>query len=209
MSLSDDRPFVLGLTGGIGTGKSTAAEYIAGKGFLHVDADAISRALTRDGSPVVEELDQIFGPEGPWGEPGRPVLLSEGVLDRRALAELVFHDPEKKARLDEFMFGRIIARIESAIEEADQPVLLDAPLLFEAGLQRLCHRVILLTADEKVRIDRLLQRDDTTKEEIRARIRNQMRDEEKAALADVTVDNSGSLAELYAGLDRALRKLAL
>ena len=201
------RPFVLGLTGGIGTGKTTAAVHIASRGYFHVDADAISRDLTRDGSPVVAELDRIFGPEGRWGDPKTPVVDEEGSLIRKNLAALVFSDPEKMAALDEFMFARIGEIICDRIGEAEGPVLLDAPLLFEAGLEGLCHRVILLTCPLDVRIARVMERDEVTEEEVMARIRSQLPDDEKAKLADVTVDNSGTLADLREGLDRALEEI--
>lgn len=208
-----DRSFVLGLTGGIGTGKSTAAGYLLDRGFEHVDADAISRSLTADGSPMLQTLDETFGPEGPFGIPGRPVLLEpseEGGamrLDRKALADLVFHDPEKKKELDRIMHGAIREIIEERIRSAQRPVLLDVPLLFESGLDRICDHVLLITADLPVRLRRVTERDGVSEEHVLARIRSQMDDAEKIARADTVIDNSGDLEELYRQLDQAMETL--
>jgi len=195
---------VLGLTGGIGTGKSTAAEYLVSKGFKHIDADAVARELTADGSPVLQILANNFGDH---------ILDSEGCLDRKALADIVFNDPVQKQKLDDIMFSRIghiiserIEDVSSIAEREDKPVyvLLDAPLLFEAGLDRLCDKVLLLTCDIDTRLDRVTERDDSSREEVRARIRSQMSDEEKKKKADFIVDNSGSIHALRLQLDDIL-----
>ncbi|MBQ9016403.1 MAG: dephospho-CoA kinase [Firmicutes bacterium] len=210
---------VIGLTGGIGTGKSTAAEYLleAGlpdapaRGLVHVDADAISRQLTVKepgaANPVLEEIGKAFGGAG---DNTRPVLREDGSLDRGAMAALVFSDPDKKKLLEDILFRHIIAEIHRQIEaagEAGSPVLLDAPLLFESGLDSLCDSVIVVTADEDVRIERVMARDGCSEDEVRARIRNQMPDEDKRARADYVVDNSGSLEELQRRLDGVLQAI--
>lgn len=226
--MNSSKRFILGLTGGIGTGKSTASEYISSKGFDHVDADAISRSLTEDGSPMLRVLQDTFGPDGEYGCPGKEILLSgedepdqdaaheeKGAeapdpvlrLDRRALASIVFSDPEKKKKLDQIMHGAIRSIIEQRIEDAEQPVLLDVPLLFESGLEKICDHVILITADMSTRIERVMARDGAEEEEVLARIRNQMDDTEKAALADTVVDNSGDLEHLYRQLDSVIESL--
>ena len=158
--------FVLGLTGGIGTGKSTAAKYLADRGFDHVDADAISRDLTAGECPMLDLLEEIFG----GGEEGS-ILLPGGRLDRKKLAGIVFSDPAKKARLDEIMFREIGRIIVERIAAAEGPVLLDAPLLFEAGLDELCDHVILIVCDLEVRLERVCARDGARREEVLDRIR--------------------------------------
>ena len=95
---------VLGLTGGIGTGKSTAAAYLKEIGFAHIDADQISRGLTSDGSPMLEILNSVFGPDGEMGIPGKHILDENRSLDRKALASIVFVDEKKKGILRKF-FG--------------------------------------------------------------------------------------------------------
>lgn len=203
---------VIGLTGGIGTGKSTAADYLKQKGFAHIDADEISRKLTEDGSDMLPVLDEIFGPGGEMGD-GTQILDDKGNLIRKALAAVVFTDEKKKARLDEVMFARIIENIDNMIkwfakhpDEAGKGVLLDAPLLFEAGLDSRCDLVLVLVADTDVRIARVCCRDGATQEEVRNRINSQMSDNEKIKRSDVVIDNSEGVAELQENLDIFLRE---
>ena len=204
---------VIGITGGIGTGKSTAAEYLIQKGFAHIDADDISRKLTESGSDMLPVLDEIFGPEGEFGDGKTRILDDKGNLIRKALAAVVFSDINRKSRLDEIMFSRIIARIDEKIAwfkrhpaEAGKGVLLDAPLLFEAGLDSRCDLVLVLVADMDVRLARVCCRDSATPEEVRDRIKSQMSDNEKIKKADAVIDNSEERADLYESLDEFLRE---
>ena len=204
---------VIGLTGGIGTGKSTAAEYLVSKGMAHVDADKISHSLTADGSPMLRLLDEVFGPEGMMGAKGTAILNPDGSLDRKALASLVFTDAERKKKLDEMMFCEIIREIDRQITDIQNicrasAILLDAPLLFEAGLESKCDEVLLLVADMDIRIARVCARDKATPEEVGNRIKNQMSDQDKISRADAVIDNSGTQVELYEKLENYL-KLAL
>lgn len=210
--MMDKKTMIIGLTGGIGTGKSTAAGYLISKGFGHIDADAIGRSLTADGSPMLEVLDRHFGPEGEWGMPGREILREDGSLDRQATADLVFRDAARKQRFDEIMITEIVRIIDEKIEavrRADdgQKVLLDAPLLFEAGLESRCDTVLLIVAETDVRIRRVCERDGMSPRQVRDRIDNQMSDEEKKERADRVVDNSGDLAHLYAQLDAFIEEI--
>lgn len=203
---------VVGLTGGIGTGKSTAAEYLKKKGFAHIDADQIGRDITADGSPMLPVLDSVFGPDGEFGKAGMPILRPDGSLDRKALASIVFTDMEKKLKLDEIMFKAIIAETDrqvKALSEAEPVgILIDAPLLFEAGLDDRCDLVMLIVADMDVRIRRVCVRDGATEQEVRDRINSQMSDEEKIARSQVIVDNSGSLEDLEVQLDNFFSKFS-
>lgn len=203
---------VVGLTGGIGTGKSTAAEYLKKKGFAHIDADQIGRDITADGSPMLPVLDSIFGPMGEFGVEGVDILREDGSLDRKALASIVFTDMDKKLKLDEVMFKAIIAKTERLVElySEDAPVgiLIDAPLLFEAGLDKKCDLVLLIVADMDVRIHRVCARDGATEQEVRNRINSQMSDEEKMERSHVIVDNSGSFEELEEQLEKFFSKFS-
>lgn len=203
---------VIGLTGGIGTGKSTAAAYLREKGLAHIDADGISRELTEKGSPMLPLIDSIFGPKGRMGDGSTEVVGTDGSLDRKALASMVFSDMKKKEMLEEIMFDAIIEEIDFQIQESERAgtygaAILDAPLLFEAGLETMCDKVILLVADETVRIERVCARDGVTSRDVRNRINSQLSDEEKIKRADMVVDNSGSEKELYEKLDMCMRKL--
>lgn len=206
---------IVGLTGGIGTGKSTAAEYLKGKGFAHIDADAISRDITADGSPMLSVLDGLFGPSGQFGKEGVEILRPDGSLDRAALASLVFTDQGRKRQLDQVMFRAIIAEVDQQIDAwqkaaSQNPVgiLLDAPLLFEAGLDTRCDLVLLLVADEEVRVRRVCSRDGVTKREVRDRINSQLSDDEKREKSDVIIDNSGSREDLAQRLEKFYTKFS-
>ena len=186
---------VIGLTGGIGTGKSTASEYLRKQGFSIIDADRISREIVEPGTLLLKELEKNFG---------SGIIKDDGTLDRKALAAIVFSDKEKKSRLDGLMHGHILDEIERKISESQsgegRGIIVDAPLLFETGLEKKCDQVWLITADETLRILRVCERDGMDPEEVRARIQNQRADEEKKERAHRIVDNSGSKEALLAQL---------
>lgn len=208
---------VLGITGGIGSGKTTAAGYLRSLGFACVDVDQIGRELTAEGSPLLEILDREFGPDGKYGR-GIAILRDssiEGIkiLDRKALASVVFSDEKARARFNEIIHSRMLRIIREQIEELRKKenirgILLDAPLMYEAGCDTMCDRVILVTAPVKIRIERVMKRDGTTREDVVSRIKSQMSDEEKARLADFVVDNSGDTNELCRKLDEIVEELS-
>ncbi len=131
------------------------------------------------------------------------------VLDRRALANIVFKDENKRERFDNIVHTEMKKIIDSRIaslqlsgtEEGYSGILLDAPLLFEAEINDRCHVVILITADTDVRIDRVCNRDNTTPDEVEDRIMNQMSDDEKKRYSDFVVENNGEIEELFSALD--------
>ena len=208
---------VLGITGGIGSGKTTAAGYLRSLGFACVDADQIGRELTAEGSPLLEILDREFGPDGKYGR-GIAILRDssiEGIkiLDRKALASVVFSDEKARARFDEIIHSRMLRIIREQIEELRKKenirgILLDAPLMYEAGCDTMCDHVILVTAPVELRIERVMKRDGSTREDVVRRINSQMSDEEKARLADFVVDNSGDTDELCRKLDEIVEGLS-
>lgn len=208
---------VLGITGGIGSGKTTAAGYLRSLGFACVDVDQIGRELTAEGSPLLEILDREFGPDGKYGR-GIAILRDssiEGIkiLDRKALASVVFSDEKARARFNEIIHSRMLRIIREQIEELRKKenirgILLDAPLMYEAGCDTMCDRVILVTAPVEIRIERVMKRDGTTREDVVSRIKSQMSDEEKARLADFVVDNSGDTDELCRKLDEIVEELS-
>ena len=191
---------VIGITGGIGTGKSTAVRYLLEKGFASIDADQIGRDLTADGQPLLEKIGEQFGCVSQDGTVGNGLAL-----DRRAMADLVFTDSEIKEQYDELIHSEIIAIIDEKIDELSKTdvrgILLDAPLLFEANINDRCDVVILIVADMDERIDRVSIRDDADEEDIRDRISSQLSDEAKAEFSDFVVDNSGEPEDMYRQLD--------
>ena len=193
----------IGLTGGIGTGKSTVSRYLTTKGYKIIDADRIAREVVEPGKPALAQLAERFGGE---------ILLEDGSLDRRKLAQLAFATKEGKNALDEITHGAIFARIDELQEQyrrelettADAVIFLDAPLLLETGLDRKCDGVWVVDVPDDIRVERVKLRDGLSEEEIRARMRNQMSREEKISKADAVLDNSGELEDLYRQVDRLL-----
>ena len=191
---------VIGITGGIGTGKTTASDYLEEQGFAVIDADQIGRELTADGQPILAEIRDRFGCVTDGGAEGNGL-----VLDRKAMADLVFNNKEIKEEYDQLIHAEIIEEIDREIEELSKTdvkgILLDAPLLFEANINDRCDVVILITADMDERIGRVSLRDDADEEDIQDRINNQFSDDEKARSSDFIVDNSGEPEDMYRQLD--------
>jgi len=188
---------VIGLTGGIGTGKSTVARLLLGLGATLIDADAIVHELQAPGSPLLREIAAAFGAE---------VLRPDGSLDREALGARVFRDPAERARLNALVHPRVgveMMRRLAAARAAGVPLaVLDVPLLLEgrragsgSAAQLPYELVVLVYAREEQQIERQVRRDGCTREEAERRVRAQLPIEEKRAMADVVIDNSGSPEE--------------
>ena len=190
---------VIGLTGGIGTGKSTVSRYLASKGFEIIDADLIARQIVQPGSPLLDEIGRVFGAQ---------FILPDGSLDRKALGAYVFSDSRRKKQLDDVMMGSIVSTIRERIQTAKGRVIVDAPLLFEVGLDADVETVWLVVAADEVRIKRVCARDNIPAQQVSDRIKNQMPQSEKAAKSDEVIDNSGSEEELYQQIDRLIDKYA-
>ena len=191
---------IIGLTGGIGTGKSTVSEYLKHKGCLIIDTDQMSRDITKKGSPVLNILRERFGSE---------YFTEDGELDRKELAKLVFNDESKREILESIVTQKVIDYTQYMISQLeaggyDGIVVVDAPLLFECGVNVLTDENWVVICDLEERIKRVQARDNSTREEIIARINNQMSDEEKMHLADRVIDNSTDITDLYLQLDTFL-----
>jgi dephospho-CoA kinase len=184
----------IGLTGGIGSGKSTVAGLLAGRGARVVDADRIAREVVEPGTPGLEAVAAAFGPG---------VLTPEGALDRPALAAVVFADPEARRRLDGIVHPLVRARAAELVAAAppDAVVVQDVPLLVETGQAGSYELVLVVEADLDTRVRRLVGRG-VSEEDARARIAAQATDEQRRAVADVVLDNSGTVEELEAQVER-------
>lgn len=185
---------VIGLTGGIGSGKSTVSAYLKEKGCPVVDADRIARTVTAQGSPVLAQLACEFGSD---------ILFADGSLDRKKLGRIVFSDPRKKSRLDAITLGEVCDRIRGELERVKaestaELVVLDVPLLFETGLDELADSVWVVDADDETRIKRICDRDHMSREEAENRMARQMPREERLLRADHVLDNSGDRSGLFA-----------
>ena len=184
----------IGLTGGIGSGKSTVAALLADRGAVVVDADRIAREVLEPGTPGLAAVVEEFG-DG--------VLTADGALDRPALAAIVFTDPGARARLDGIVHPlvRATAAERVAAAPADAVVVQDVPLLVETGQAGSYDLVLVVEADEETRVDRLVGRG-LTAEDARARMASQATDEQRRAVADVVLRNDGDRAALAALVDR-------
>ena len=177
---------VLGLTGGIGSGKSMVASMFANLGAEVIDADQLAREVVEPGQPALEEIATAFG---------REILLPDGRLDRGKLARIIFADPIARARLNAITHPRIQERMatEMALRGSRPGVLIvDIPLLYENDRTGTVDSVIVVWVDTKTQLRRLVERDGLTADEARQRIAAQMPLDEKRARADLVVDNSGS-----------------
>lgn len=182
---------VYGLTGGIGSGKSSVAEFLEDFGVPVVSADELSRVVVTAGSEGLAEVIRAFGTD---------VVDERGELDRRKMASIVFREPARRQQLEAILHPRIRERFEQvldALEKAGHPITVyEVPLLFEKNLQSDMKATILVTASEETRIARVMERDQTTKTEVRDRIASQMPESLKRKRADYIIENDGSVDEL-------------
>ncbi|MBF8251960.1 MAG: dephospho-CoA kinase [Actinobacteria bacterium] len=178
---------VIGLTGGIGSGKSLAAEYFADLGAIVIDADQLARAAIERGSKGFDEVVTIFGDS----------ILKDGDIDRRALGELVFKDPTKKAALEAIIHPWVRSEFEAAVLSlsGNQTLVYEIPLLFETGGANRFETVITVEAQMDKRIERLREKG-LHLSEIEARIAAQASREERVSIADFVIENNGSRDDL-------------
>jgi dephospho-CoA kinase len=181
----------IGITGGIACGKSEAVRFLRSAGAAVTDADAISNNLTAQGGAALEAVREVFWPS---------YFDGLGRLDRRKLGALVFGDAEARKRLEAILHPMVRRAMESELAAFEAQgyaaAFLDIPLLYESGMQGMCDAVWVITAPPDQQLQRLMRRDGLSREEALARIASQMPTEEKAALADEVIDNSGSPAQL-------------
>ena len=197
-----NRPYIVGLTGGIGTGKSEAARYLASLGAVHLDADAISHALTAPGGEALEAIRAAFG-DG--------VFLEDGSLDRQALSAITFQDPARRRDLEAILHPRIqrdiMRGIDRAAEEGAKVVILDVPLLFETGMDALCDETWVLSADGETQVARVMMRDRIDREQAQARINCQMPTVEKEKLATQVISSERPMEKTHSELAALYQQL--
>ena len=185
--------FILGLTGGIGSGKSAASHWFEQQGIQVVDADVVAREIVAVGQPALQQIRSSFGE---WA------LLDNGELNRRALREHIFQDPSARKQLEKITHPAIRESIIQQLDPADSPyVVLVSPLLFETNQHQLTRHTLLIDATEALQIHRASQRDGQTVEQIHKIIQAQMPRAEKQRLADDIVLNDGHLDHLYSKLE--------
>lgn len=181
---------IMGLTGGIASGKSTVSALFVDKGARLVDADAIAREVMLPGHPVLAAAVEHFG---------KNILLPDGTLDRTRLGEIVFHDPRAREELNQLTHPAIrqeIKRQMNAFEEEDPQCLtiVDIPLLYESELDNLFQAIVVVYVPREVQLTRLMERSGLSLEQAEARIASQMDIELKRSRANYIIDNSGDPA---------------
>ena len=192
---------VIGLTGSIACGKTTVSQALISRGYPVIDGDAVSHRLTAENGPALPAIRQTFGPS---------FFLPDGRLDRKKLGALVFRNDQARAALDDLMAPLLRNAIQNALQETrDRGAALcfmDLPLLFEKGYDALCDSVWCVTLPLSLQLERLMRRDRCTEEEAMNRIRSVLSSEEKAERSDFVIDNSGSVEETLAQMDRGLER---
>lgn len=181
---------VIGLTGNIGCGKSSLSEILKQNSLDIIDADIISRDIMND-KELLSKIFKTFGEK---------IKKEDGTLDRKELGKIVFSDDEKLIKLNNLTHPAIKKEIKKRIEDIDNNdrniVVVDAALLIEGKFLDLVDKLVVITCDEKVQIDRIVSRDNFTREEALNRIKSQMSQDEKVKFGDYIIDNSGDINEL-------------
>lgn len=192
---------IIGLTGGIGSGKSTVSDILKEQGIPVVDGDRIAREVVEPHRPAYDEIVRVFGTE---------VLQRDGTLNRKRIGEIVFSDPEKLSVLNSIthkeIYRVILERLESLKETGTTLVFLDVALLFETGFDQLTDRVWVVDAPDAVRVERIQKRDGLKEEEILKRIQSQMSREMRNTKGDLVLDNSKGREELKAQILQELKQ---
>ena len=190
---------VFGLTGGIGSGKSTVAARFRARGVPVIDADLLAREVVAPGTPGLAEIRARFGDE---------VIDARGELDRARLAEIVFHDDDARRALNAITHPRVrdlaLTRVQELAAQGEPLACYEVPLLIESGLGDVLRPLVVVVVDPATQVERTMRRDGSTREHAEARIRSQMPLAEKARLADHVIDNGGSVAATLARTDQVL-----
>ncbi|MBO8177251.1 dephospho-CoA kinase [Aeribacillus pallidus] len=190
---------VIGLTGGIASGKSTVSNMLRSRGFTIIDADITAREVVQIGEPAYREIVNTFG---------KDILLEDQTINRQKLGEIVFSDPTEREKLNRIVHPAVRKRMlelkEEAIREGKQTVIFDIPLLFESKLTHMVEKTIVVYVSPDVQLRRLMKRNNFTEEEAKARISAQLPLKQKAEWADAVIYNDGSLIETERQLDQII-----
>lgn len=196
---------ILGLTGGIATGKSTVSSMLRERGAVIIDADQVSREVVEPGSVGLDLIRKRFGDQ---------MIDQEGKLNRTALGLLIFHDEQARKELNQLLHPLIIEQMQSHTKQIqlDKPnaiIIWDVPLLIEESLTRFVEKVIVVYIPEELQLIRLMERNHLTKEEAQARMDSQLSIEEKKHFANYLIDNSGSIHNTERQVDHLWNCLTL
>jgi len=193
---------LVGLTGGIGAGKSTVARLLAARGAVVIDADDLAREAVARGTEAFARVVETFG---------SAIVAPDGSLDRARLGAIVFADPERRRALEAIVHPEVARLFVEAVEphrETDHVVVYSVPLLVERGLAETFDVVVVVVADAEHRVERVVRDRGLEPDEVRRRIAAQVSDQDRAAVADVLLDNDGDLEHLAPQVDRLWADLA-
>lgn len=181
--------FVIGITGGIGSGKTAATDFLQGLGITIVDADVVARIVVQPGQPALNTITSTFGEQ---------LLLDDGNLDRRALRDIVFNDKAQLKELEAITHPAISAEIKRQLAASTSAYsVLVSPLLFETTQHLLCHRSLLIDVPESLQLQRAASRDGANRAQIAAIMKHQMSRDDRSSRADDVLLNDGDLAKLH------------
>lgn len=190
---------IIGLTGGIASGKSTVSAFLQDKGYTIIDADLAARMVVEVGQPAYLAIVEAFG---------KGILQENGQIDRAGLGAIIFNDRTKRNLLNGIVHPAVRSMMLShkgeAIENGKQTVIMDIPLLFESDLTWMVDRTIVVTVEEDVQLSRLMKRNELTEEEAASRISSQLPLREKAEKADAVIDNNGSVEDTLKQVEELL-----
>ncbi len=193
---------IIGLTGGIATGKSTVADIFTDLGVVVLDADVLARQIVEPGQPAFVEIVDTFGD---------PVVADDGTLDRTRLGEIIFRDDDARRKLEAITHPGIARAMFEGAQEAFSTghdwIIYDAALLVETGTHRMLDALIVVHCSPQTQLQRLLERDDISEDEAKRRIASQMPLDEKRRAADFVIDNDGSVEQTRDQVRRLKRKI--
>ncbi|MBU0904261.1 MAG: dephospho-CoA kinase [Firmicutes bacterium] len=191
---------IIGLTGSIASGKSTVSKMLQDMGFSIIDADIVAREVVELGSDTLQEIQNQFGNE---------VLHTDGTLNREVLGSMIFHQPAKRKQLNDIMHPAIrkemLKQRDELTKKGNETFFMDIPLLFESRLQHLVEKILVVSVTEDVQLERLMSRNNLSKEEAEARIKSQLPLSEKEKGADAVIYNNGSIEESKKQLESILK----
>ena len=190
--------YVIGVTGGIASGKSNVCNIIENMGYQVIDCDLVSYQLSKKGKPIYEAILKNFGEE---------YLLDNGEIDRKKLGKLIFHDSKAKALLDSISHPIILEEINRILETAEGYIFLEAPLLYEAHADKLCNKVICVFLSKKFQVERLMAREGIDEDYALAKIHSQMDLYLKKSLADYVIDTRGSFDETKSQVEKIINEI--
>ncbi|KAF7330999.1 hypothetical protein MVEN_02440100 [Mycena venus] len=193
---------VVGLTGGIATGKSSVSKLLKEKQIPVVDADILARQVVEPGTPALAKIVSFFGPE---------ILQSDGTLDRKKLGSVIFNDETKRRKLNSIVHPAVRRAMLWGVVmhwlRGSKYCILDVPLLIEGPMWKLVGTVVVVYCPADVQLERLMKRDNSSREDASSRLNSQLPIEEKVQYADRVIDNSGSLADLDAHVNSVIQSL--